>query len=182
MIKALLYSLVLLKVISPAPTDPPLDFQTENSSIEINGTTNISGWKSKVEHFDIKAISQYNNQIKEIKLTLYTNSIKSGNRPMDKMTQKSLKAKQFPEITIYFDKIDYSKDQVVMSGLIGLAGISKEIQVQVKSYLIDNALVLSGEMPLNLNEFNICPPEAFFGAIRCNENIIVNFSLNTKNS
>ena len=91
--------------------------------------------------FQIKAISQSSGQIEKIELILYTNSIKSGHRPMDKMTQKSLKVETFPEITIIFD-----------------------------------------QAPINLNEFNICPPEALFGSIRCNENIIVDFSLLAKTS
>ncbi|MGB0837198.1 MAG: YceI family protein [Flavobacteriaceae bacterium] len=182
MIKALLSSLFLLKVFSFSPIDPPIIFQSEKSNIEITGTTNISKWKSKVEDFQIKAISQSSGQIEKIELILYTNSIKSGHRPMDKMTQKSLKVENFPEITIIFDQINYSENEVLMSGLINLAGISKEIQVKTQTTYIDNNLILSGQAPINLNEFNICPPEALFGSIRCNENIIVDFSLRAKNS
>lgn len=74
------------------------------------------------------------------------------------------------------------KDQfkLISKGTVSIAGVDKDIEVEVTASLQDGMLTFKGAKPLKLSEFDIEPPTALFGQIETKDDISVNFTINYK--
>ncbi|MCB0631408.1 MAG: YceI family protein [Saprospiraceae bacterium] len=72
------------------------------------------------------------------------------------------------------------KDQfkLISKGIVSVAGMDKEIEVEVMASLKDGVLTFTGEEPMKLSDFEIDPPSALFGQIQTKDDITVHFTIN----
>ena len=86
-------------------------FSPKNSSIVINGTSNIHDWKSRTDQIKGEMVFTDDYQLKSLSLNIPVKSIKSGERIMDSKTHETLGAKNNPNITFRMtDVTSYSKN------------------------------------------------------------------------
>lgn len=64
---------------------------------------------------------------------------------------------------------------LVSKGLLQMAGVQKEVSVQVNGQLKDGVLVFSGSHPMKMSDFQIEQPSAMFGQIKTKDEITINF-------
>ena len=101
--------------------------------------------------------------------------------------RKTLKAKEYPTMKIYFislNKIPELKpapEPIKGWVSIELSGVTKKYEVSYK-FSMDNQKVihLIGDRSVNFSDFNITPPRKLGGIIRANDNLDVEFSLELK--
>jgi hypothetical protein len=108
------------------------------------------------------------------------------NKMMTNDLRKTLKYKEFPNLTIQFISLNSFpdfKNPVSITGIvdISLAGVKKRFDI---SYLftIDHKqqLHLKGARAINFTDFNLTPPSKMGGIIKAKDLLDVTFNLNLK--
>ncbi len=109
----------------------------------------------------------------------------SAPRPslMDRNVVRTLKADDHPYISFNLLQIDtrdlqYGVTLLKTKGMLTIAGVEREIEMDVFARVLPNADVeVWGMKDLEMQHFNINPPSAFFGIIRADGRIKVNFDI-----
>lgn len=164
----------------------------KGGTLKVDGSTNINKFSCKINDYsnpDTILIFK-GDQGKEIqlpmggKLALDIKSFNCGNAVMTADLRKTLKAKEFPYLTIQFLSLSKLPEagRVVndINGWveIGLAGVKKRFLVQYTfSSNNKNTFHLKGVQNVNFSDFNLTPPRKLGGMIRANERLDVEFQL-----
>lgn len=163
---------------------------TKNCSLTVNGSTNINKFSCVIPEY-----------IKPDTLVLYTNKDADGvkisgqmildiksfdchNGIMTKDLRKTLKAEQYPKLTVTFISLskypDPARGASTISGLvnISIAGVSKRFDVAYRCTPDGPGnITLVGTKTVNFSDFNIIPPRKLGGMIKTNNMLDVEFTL-----
>ena len=98
---------------------------------------------------------------------------------MNKKIRKALLSTEHPNIK-YTSKevvVEPADDGSILKskGIVVVAGIEKEIEVEATVSLVDDILVISGRKALKMGDFGIEPQSAMFGQIKTRDDITVHF-------
>lgn len=161
-------------------------------TLKVDGSTNINKFSCKINDYsspDTILIFK-GDQGKEIqlpmtgKLALDIKSFNCGNAVMTADLRKTLKAKEFPHLTIQFLSLSKLPEVGRVSNdingwvEIGLAGVKKRFLVQYTfSSSNKNTFHLKGVQNVNFSDFNLTPPRKLGGMIKANERLDVEFQL-----
>lgn len=109
-------------------------------------------------------------------------SLQSGNRDLDAMMQKTLKASQFPIIRFQLKTTRATPDgagtwAVKARGLLTVAGVDREVALDGRVVLRGGRLVLSGETDVRMTDFGITPPSFLFGAMKTADELHLTFGV-----
>lgn len=188
MIKFSFYSLVLSMLmfsVTNAQAQNLYKLKTDKSSMVVVGTSTVHDWEVKATDLNAETALQFSensiSEISHIKFISPVTSLKSGKKLMDSKTHEALKANKFPEIKFTLknpESIKLSKEKAVVTGLLTIAGKTKEISLDV-NFDIQNRekIEVSGEVPLKMSEFNIEPPTAMMGTIKTGDEVLIKFNL-----
>lgn len=162
---------------------------TADSMLEVLGTTNVSkftceNYEYTGQEYLIQRITEgqeVGNWSGEVKIT--SKNFDCNNPLMTKDFKKTIEVEKYPTITIKFLGLTKDSESATQKNLNGkveitMVGISRiyDISCVFLSSMDDTAL-LSGERRIQLTDFNIEPPEKFFGAVKVSDAIEINFSL-----
>ncbi|MGZ2370752.1 YceI family protein [Ancylomarina sp. YFZ004] len=159
----------------------------ESSSIRVFGTSNIHDWEMHVE-FQAK-VSDYeipNNSIKDLKdiqFKIEGTRLKSQESTMEKKAHKALKLPEFPFISFLLKKITIRNHKTTSFnafaiGTLVISGQSRDVKLPINgNFLGEKKLNLTGHIDLNMSDFKIEAPTAFFGAISTADEIKILYSL-----
>lgn len=162
---------------------------TQNSSLSVNGTTNINKFTCNIPSYDktdtITLISNNNNSISlSGKISLMIQSFDCQNPMMTHDLRKTLKEKEYPHLFIYFMSLknlpEIDSRPALMTGMvrIELAGVSKNFEINYQVFTDDKRIThLIGVRDLNFSDFNILPPRKLGGMFRTNNELKVTFHL-----
>ena len=163
-----------------------------NSSISINGTSNLLSFKltQKGDKLANKTFVITASQIRnKIILSLNQHSIvvrnfDSNNKMALRDFFKLLKIDTYPEIKIQLNYIesmksaplnDYSKGQASVN--ITITNVTRQYMIPISSNKSGDLYNLTGRMKLNIKDFGLVPPIEMFGLIKVNEWIDIDFNL-----
>ncbi|MDR3651743.1 MAG: YceI family protein [Paludibacter sp.] len=164
----------------------------KNSSITINGTTNLVSFKlyqygDKLAKRDF-VISAIQNQNKIVlsknEQTILVKNFDSNNKMALRDFKKLVKADIYPDIHVklnYFEidpksnTSDLSKANVSVDFTI--TGKTKKYNIAVKSNREGDFYVLNGNEKINIRDFGLDPPTEMLGLIRVNEWIDIDFNI-----
>ena len=160
------------------------------SSLKVAGSTNVNKFNCVIANYSRPdTITCYrNNAGASLKLSgrleLEVQEFDCHNAIMTKDLRKTLKAKDFPLLTIRFISLsrypDLNKKSDEIKGivLINLAGVAKQFEVDYK-VIPDKtkSLVLISSRQINFSDFNIVPPRRIGGMIQTNNELNVEFNL-----
>lgn len=162
---------------------------SDESVIEIIGTTNISSFKCESKEYAGKeilteSVATYGNlSFWNGEITLKSENFDCFNSMMTKDFQKTINAEEYPHIRVKFLNLIKESENINQENLRGeveitLAGVSKKYPITCL-FLAKNGkkALLSGERKLHFTEFEIEPPTKFFGTIKVNNILGVNFYL-----
>ena len=158
-------------------------FSPKNSSIVINGTSNIHDWKSRTDQIKGEMVFTDDYQLKSLSLNIPVKSIKSGERIMDSKTHETLGAKNNPNITFRMtDVTSYSKNgndiQLVVNGNLTIAGNSRKVAVQAKGKANGSGVyVFNGDIQLKMTDFGMKPPTALLGTLKVGDQVKLVFDV-----
>lgn len=147
-----------------------------NSTISISGESNVNKWSFVAYEvqgefsFSAKGLSSGWTSIQ-------VDNLRNGNKKMERDLANSLDSENHPKIRFSFDK--FSPDKIC--GELFLAGVSKEICFDVIMYSENEKMLkLKTKAELNMSDFGVEPPSAFFGAIKSKENVRLDMELFVK--
>jgi hypothetical protein len=159
-------------------------------SLKVAGSTNVNKFACVITDYSMSdtLICYRNKTGAPLKLSgrlqLEVQDFDCQNAIMTKDLRKTLKAKDFPVLTIRFLSLnrypDLKKKSDEIKGivLIGLAGVTKQYEVDYKFIPGDaGSLNLKGSRQINFSDFNIVPPRKIGGMIRTNNELNVEFNL-----
>lgn len=200
----MLKSLQLLVLITIAgnlfsQTPTALEIGKE-SSIVINGSTNITKFKLTLEGEDFPGPKfLFNTNIDKNKITLSQNKISlsvnkfnSGNILALNGFLKLIKAKEFPFLDIVLNDINISENGPVIrsSSIIGssdvqgmasvvitLTGVSRNYTIPFKAVKKGEELTGEGDIRLTIKDFGLTPPVEMMGLVKISEWIDISIKL-----
>ncbi|MDP2189190.1 MAG: YceI family protein [Sphingobacteriaceae bacterium] len=185
-VKLLLLALVL---VTSASSNGLQRYTYRAHQMTIEGRSNWQAWRLEVKEIGIQADLSINNKgfislVGPVVLMAKAAHI-SAPRPslMDRNVGPVLKADKHPYITFNLTQIDTRDLQhgvtlLKTKGLLSMAGVGKEIEMEVFARVLPNADVeIWGMKDLDMRDFDISPPTAFFGIIRSEGRVKINFDI-----
>ncbi|MHA4895554.1 YceI family protein [Pedobacter sp. PWIIR3] len=163
---------------------------TKNCSLKVNGSTNINKFSCVIpDYTNPDTLAMYSHKgAEEVKISgqmvLPIKSFDCHNVIMTKDLRKTLKAEEFPKLTVTFISLskypDPSRGESIISGSvnISIAGITKRFDVAYRCTAdgLKN-ITLIGTKTINFSDFNIIPPRKIGGMIKTNNQLDVEFTL-----
>ena len=190
----LIQLLVLIFNTVSAQDSIGVDIQ-KNSTITINGTTNLlsfkliqRGDKLLKRNFLITATqSQYKILLSQNEHTIIVKDFNSDNKMALRDFLKLVKADIYPTFNVklnYFevDPKDNSKEitKALVSVDLTITGKTRQYYIAVKSNHEGDVYNLRGNKKINIRDFGLVPPIEMFGLIRVNEWINIDFDIKCK--
>lgn len=183
--------LVLFSVLVSSVSIQAQNYQAtaSNSTISVDGTSNIHDWDLKAEKFIIKAIIENDTDlptIKSLSLDLEAESLKSGKSGMDNNTYKALKTNRNKSIKFTYTKTSSLKKtadntySVVVEGMLEIAGTKKSTDLSFDLAKVNNGYIIKGNKKINMPEYKVDPPTAMLGTIKTGEDVTINYNINLK--
>jgi hypothetical protein len=165
----------------------------QNSSLRVNGSTNINKFSCVIPAYDqIDTLTFNKNKtgngvILTGSIGLNINSFDCHNSAMTKQLQKTMKEKQFPVLHIKFlslnklPELSTVAEMITGQVAIEIAGVSKHFEVKYQISQDDQKIIhLLGSRDINFSDFNLVPPRKLGGMIKTRDELSVDFHLNMK--
>jgi polyisoprenoid-binding protein YceI len=104
-------------------------------------------------------------------------SLKSGDDGMDKNMYKALKAPQNADITFSVSQLEPkgTANAFKATGTLRIAGVEREVALDVTTELRDGKLVVKGALPILMTDYGIAPPKAMLGMLKTDPKVTVSF-------
>jgi len=185
----LMIGLLLMSLTTSAQTKWLI---SENSSLSVNGSTNINKFSCDIPSCDQADTLTVWKAEKGIRLTGCINpailSFDCHKAMMTRDLRKTLKAKKYPRMHIRFLSLSelppLSDKPVTIIGQveIEIAGVKKlyAISYQISADSV-KVIHLLGSRALNFSDFKLIPPRKLGGMIKTNDQLIVAFHLEMRN-
>jgi hypothetical protein len=165
----------------------------QGSSLTVNGSTNINTFQCDIANYDLpdtvtcfKLLQRGAVLPMTGKLNLSIDAFDCHNKMMTSDLRKTLKAKDFPILSVRFITINSFpdfKNPIKITGIvdIGLAGVSKKFEINYYFTADDKQQVhLKGDQKIHFSDFNLYPPSKLGGMIKAKDELLVVFKLNLK--
>ena len=165
----------------------------DKSTMKIDGTSNVHDWTADAQEVNIDANFTFEalqsdtaqNPVQSLTVTVPVEERESGKGGMNRRMYDALKKDDNPNITFEFSSAeltnsnaDSSSFTLNTSGTLTIAGVSKEVSFPVTGTMQeDGTYNFNGSYEIDMTEYDVEPPSAMFGAIRCGEMITVKFDL-----
>ena len=157
------------------------------SSFVIQGTSSLHDWEMTSN--SCKGNLEYTNQegsidLEDITIKVGVTTLKSGKRVMDKKCYNALKHEDYPNITYRLKKINSisnkgnSKYTASLSGSLDIAGVVKQVNIDVDIEQKNGVLNIKGSKPLKMTDYDVEPPTALLGTLKTGNEITIVFNLN----
>ena len=151
------------------------------SKIWVDGTSNKSDWTVEATEVDATVSLDGESGVPSSVLITIPSAKMKGDRStiMDRLMHDALKVDEHPTITFELLEAVASDDgsSLSTSGNLTLAGVTREIQMDVTVEETADGLRYTGSTPLKMSEYNIKPPVAMFGALRTADDVTVGFDV-----
>jgi hypothetical protein len=181
------------------------------SRLVLRGSSNVKDWRCSGVTLDGRMeiaapLSQINNIIDRIedgdvarldpraasfpqptfKLRVPVQSLRCGNRQMERDMYRALRSEENPMIEFHFAEliggvehdIDGGQYRATIAGVLTLAGAQKEVFVPVVvERLARDRFRIRARLPLRMTDFRIKPPTALFGMVKASDDLDVQFDL-----
>lgn len=185
----LLFSVILGTTIAQPNNSFTL---TDNSTMQIEGTSNVHDWTAEVEQMDFNIdfnasalnSDSLSNPVNDLSLTIPVDDIESGKGGMNRKMHGALKKDDHPSITFTLTSSELvttnpgSSFELDVTGTLTVAGVEKKINFPVEGAVEDDGTYrFTGEYETDMRDFDVEPPSAMFGAVRSGEMITISFEL-----
>ena len=162
-----------------------------SSSIEVDGTSTMTDWTMPASGFSGQltwskepAKTTYEAlKMVSASLTVPVRSLKGRDNTMNDKTYAAFKVEENEEIKFVMTSVITPQGfahgaGLTMVGTLTMAGASKEIRVpMVISHHADGSFSFAGTAKLNMTQWNMVPPTAFFDSLEVGEEVSVRVNL-----
>jgi polyisoprenoid-binding protein YceI len=153
------------------------------SQIKVNGTSNIHDWAMAATGFTCDAqITEQGQDISALTFTLPVKNLKGKEDLLNTRAHKALKAEQHNKITFKLTSATTVPQQKVVkaTGQLIIAGVTKEIPVQVSYLENGDEIMFTGSRKLKMSEFKVDPPSFMMGALKVADEVTIHLNLKLK--
>jgi hypothetical protein len=180
-ISIIIYSTYILKAENPSPKKLNFENLTIFGKSNINNFSLIFDKNSKSPPYEnIK--TKKNNQSTEFLIPV--ERFKTVNRCIENDFLNMIQAKKFPYISFMIDnvQIDQLKSENrcdSINAIITITSESKQFRIPIRrinNFSRDQSF--TGEIELLLSDFNLTPLSNFFGLVKVDNNVIIDFKIN----
>ena len=165
---------------------------SKGCSLKVGGSTNINKFTCVIaDYYKPDTLTFYKGTPTEaIRITgllkLGVQNFDCHNPMMTSDLRKTLKAKEFPNLSIKFINLsrypERDKEDAVKGAVtIELAGVTKRFEVDYR-FIPESAIsaTLIGTRKINFSDFNLVPPRKIGGMIQTNNELNVEFTLKVR--
>jgi polyisoprenoid-binding protein YceI len=163
----------------------------DKSTMQIEGTSNVHDWTADVEqlNFDITlntsafASDSLSNPVETLSLTIPVDKMESGKGGLDRRMHDALKKDDHPNIIYELSSSEVTETsdstfQLKTTGTVTIAGVSRDISFPVQGTVQDDGTYkFTGDYEINMEDYDVDPPTAMFGAVRSGEMVTISFEL-----
>ncbi|MFA9372962.1 MAG: YceI family protein [Poseidonibacter sp.] len=134
---------------------------------EINPSTKKIDTNLSINSIDFKSIRG--------KVLINSGDLKSSKEARDENMYELLNTKVYPSVVFDIKDIKKEDKNYIISGLLTLNGVTKELSSQATIIKIDENIQLMGDFNILLSQFNMEAPTMFFLTVR--DQIDINYTL-----
>jgi hypothetical protein len=154
----------------------------EGSTVFIDGTSNKSDWTAEASEIS-GTFGLEDGNVVSAQFSVVSKSITgAAGVIMNRLITKALKTPAHLDITYAMIEVTGSEavdggTKLSTNGTLFIAGVEKEISMDVLISEVDGGLRFVGEHPVTMPDYSIKPPTAMFGALHVGKDILVRFDL-----
>lgn len=157
----------------------------ETSSMTIIGSSTLHDWEVEAKDFSVQfqvPLAWFEAQenweesdVTELKVTVPVDKLDGGKNKMNRDLKDALKFPEFQTIEFIWEQISFTDEtetgrRAEVEGSVTIAGETRKISFDADLSLNESSqIVASGNVKLNMEEFGVKAPKAFFGVIRTDE-------------
>lgn len=176
----------LLLLAAATPTDRGKWVIDYNSQLLIHGQTNVNRFTCLIGCYNSMDTLQYESDksggrmvFADNAMTIPVYNFNCGNNLITKDFRSTVKAEQFPYLTLSFVSLDKQESCTRASGVlnISLAGVSRPVNVQFNMTRKGDFILLTGKHAVSFGDFQLQAPERMLGLVKVEETLNVEFSL-----
>jgi polyisoprenoid-binding protein YceI len=186
---------IVLLIASAAPSVPtsaqgraPLAVDT--ARVTLTGASNVHAWTastSTVRVTQVKVATGVQSAsffdaivkpgaLEAFEIAVPALSVKSDKDGMDKNMYKALKAQEHADITFRLARLEPGAAGALKAiGVLRIAGVEKEITLDLRTERRDGTLVVRGALALLMTDYGIKPPTAMLGMLKTDPKVTITF-------
>lgn len=195
---------LILPVIILGLQVPPTPAQSDSQSVAltvqdgsrlwIEGTTTIADYTCKAKEIEGKGLVEETQPTQlastdptDVQVSIMVRNLNCGKPGMNRDMYDALKAEKHPNIKFKLLEAslkggkmsrDSTNVPIYVKGILEIAGRQQTIEMVVQGGVLDtNTYKLKGKKALNMLDYDITPPTAFYGLIKADEKLTVHFDL-----
>ena len=169
------------------------------SRLVLVGSSNVASWRCSGATVDgrmevgapITRVDAMIDAIETFRLRVPVQSLRCGNRQMERDMYRALRSDENPVIDFEFRELIGAVVQVsgaghyraTITGELSLAGARRSVRIHVEAVRIaPDRFRLRARLPLRMTDFRITPPTALFGMVKASNDLEVQFDLTLQTS
>ena len=158
----------------------------KGSEVEVKGTSTLHDWEMKSSTITGQAIFSMDDKgltdVKDLQLSIVSESLKSEKDGMDKNAYKALKTSSNKNITFQSSRLVSLEHKgsgyaVVCEGKLQIAGVTKITTVNATCTPDGAAIKCTGEKVFKMTEYQVEPPSFMFGTVNTGEEVTIKFNV-----
>jgi polyisoprenoid-binding protein YceI len=168
----------------------PSPLKLASSRVSIAGTSNIHAYTAsttaaRIVRLQVASGALRTNVWEEVfkpgaieafEISIPAATLSSPKEGLDKNMHKALKATEHPDITFRLSRFESTAPGAVRAiGILRIAGVEREVTMELKAQRRESALTVTGEVQLLMTDFGITPPKAMLGMLKTDPKVTVTF-------
>lgn len=159
---------------------------SKGSEVVVKGTSTLHDWEMKTSAITGKALFSADNKgitdVKDLELSIVSESLKSEKDGMDKNAYKALKTSSNKNITFQSSKLVSLENkgsgyEIVCEGKLQIAGVTKITTVNAACIQDGSSIKCKGEKVFKMTEYQVEPPSFMFGTVNTGEEVTIAFNV-----
>jgi len=173
--------------ISPLADSSAYQFDNENSTMTVYGSSNVRDWDMTVTQINGSVLLGDSEEalpsIQEIQVEVPVKNMISDKDRLQRHAHEAVKKEEYPTISFVSSEVNVASAEadsfsVVANGEMTIKGNTRSVTLSAKgTQQSDGTLRVSGEHRLKLSTFEVERPSLMFGAIKVDDPIRIGFDV-----
>jgi polyisoprenoid-binding protein YceI len=175
-----------LCAVSAAAHAQTMPLSLSSATVTIEGTSNVHDFTASTRDVRLTKLAIANGAspaavltnpavVDTFEIVIKAATLASTKDGLDKNMHKALKVSEFPEIVFRLNKLEGAGPAMKAFGVLKIAGVEKEIAIDLKTAAAATTLTVTGQVPLLMTDYGIAPPKMMLGALKTSPKITVKF-------
>ena len=175
---------------APGQAVPPATLTLNAARVSLDGTSNVHAYTASTTTVVLKAIEIAGTPgedpldrvlqpgaLKAFEVSIPATGLTSPKEGIDKNMHKALKAQEHRDIRFRLRALESAADAYRALGWLTIAGVEKEVTLNVKIERKGATLVVNGSTDLLMTDYGITPPKAMLGMLKTDPKVQIRIEL-----